>query len=573
MNEILIKVIQIYQSPFLVFAGRFEFANLYNLILLGTFISVGVWFVKRARSIAANIRQGRSIFADVTPNNLEEKFDDINMRLREGALTKAWAGFSSTFVIEKQSSPSGEERKQIYATSDASQFFNEDKLIRMNHRLFGALPGIFIGLGILGTFMGLTFGLQGLDFSNSALIRQSMEKLLGGMLIAFSSSVWGITLSICFTSLEKWATNELETKILQLQDTINSVFSLTTQEVYLNHLLEESREQSRALKSFSTDLADAVKRGVGEAVNEDIASAVNRLSDVVEKLNDFKQETTTEAVEHLIERFNEQLMGAAHTQFDRLAQAAENITDMLNHVTGELQTGIELMAESSTQAVDTVLQQTQAWVQSSESRLSDVASQREVELNEILTVMREVQSVITESNKSLRQTQDSTASMEKLIENLHGVTEGFGQVAGEVRQAHEAYSETTERFIGNSEQQHAVTEQMLSQIQGAVETMPSLWEAYEKKLDQTRSDMEKVLDTLSNGVLDYQAAVDQGLQSYITTTRNSLGDYLGQVDDQLARSAQLLGGAISSLSEGVDEINDAIGKIHNNGSGQQPITV
>lgn len=567
------KLMQIYQSPLLVFSGHFEFANLYNLLLLTAFLGATVWVVRRAWTITANAKQGQLAFAPVTKDNLVEKFDDIDKRLREGALAKAWNGFASTFVIDKKSSPSGEAKKQIYTTSDASQFFNEDQLIQINRRFLGTLPGIFTGLGILGTFMGLTFGFQGLDFGNSNLIRQSMEQLLGGMLIAFSSSVWGITLSICFSTLEKWVTNALETKVRQLQETINSVFSLMTQEVYLNHLLEESQEQSKALKSFSTDLADAVKRGMGEAVSQDIASAVDRLTDVAEKLNDFKQEATTDAVDRLIDRFNERLMGAAHTQFDRLAQAVEDITATVSLVTGELQTRISQMAESSTQTVDTVLQRAQTWMHSLENRLNDVTNQREAELNEILTVMREAQSVIAESNKSVQQSQESTVSMNQLLGNLQGVTDGFGQIAGEIRQAHEAYGATTEHFIGSSEQQNTATEQTMRQMQQMVETMQTMWKADENRLDQTRSDMERVLNTLRDGVSDYQAAVDKGLQSYIAVTRDSLGDYLGQVDDNLARSAQILGNAISSLSEGVDGIQDAVGKIQHHGSQHQTITV
>jgi hypothetical protein len=32
MNEMFIKLLEIYKSPFLVFSGRFEFTSLYNLI-------------------------------------------------------------------------------------------------------------------------------------------------------------------------------------------------------------------------------------------------------------------------------------------------------------------------------------------------------------------------------------------------------------------------------------------------------------------------------------------------------------------------------------------------------------
>ena len=213
MNEMFIKLLEIYKSPFLVFSGRFEFTSLYNLILLTIFIGASAWLIKKAWPIAANTGQSRSIFVDnITKENLI------------------------------------------------------DKLIRINRGFSNALPGIFIGLGILGTFVGLTFGLREIDFGSTNPIRQSMKQLLDVMLIAFSTSVWGITLSICFSSLEKWMENKLETEILHLQEDINKLFSSKPLEVYLKDLLEASWEQSRVLKSFSTDLEGPAKGGLGGVV-------------------------------------------------------------------------------------------------------------------------------------------------------------------------------------------------------------------------------------------------------------------------------------------------------------------
>ena len=361
------------------------------MILLTIFIGASAWLIKKAWPIAANTGQSRSIFVDnITKENLI------------------------------------------------------DKLIRINRGFSNALPGIFIGLGILGTFVGLTFGLREIDFGSTNPIRQSMKQLLDVMLIAFSTSVWGITLSICFSSLEKWMENKLETEILHLQEDINKLFSSKPLEVYLKDLLEASWEQSRVLKSFSTDLEGPAKGGLGGVVNQDIASAVNRLTEAVEALNDSKQESTAEAVNRMVEQFNEQLMGAAGTQFDRLAQVVADIPEALNHVSDEFQARLAQMAESSTRAVDIILEQTQVWRQNLENRSNEIANQRPVELNEILTVMREAQAVIAESKCSAQQSQQLTAGMQQMVEKLQTVTEGFAQIAGEIRQTHEVYGEPTD---------------------------------------------------------------------------------------------------------------------------------
>ena len=66
-----------------------------------------------------------------------------------------WAAFKATLIDEK------------YSTVDAAEIFNVQNLTRgMNMTFWQNYGGIFTGLGILGTFIGLTFGLSGVDMTN-----------------------------------------------------------------------------------------------------------------------------------------------------------------------------------------------------------------------------------------------------------------------------------------------------------------------------------------------------------------------------------------------------------------------
>jgi uncharacterized phage infection (PIP) family protein YhgE len=571
MNQILnvlSQVFEIYKSPFLVFFGHLEFTNFYNLLLLLIFIGAGAWFGTKAWRLITSIMQGQAIFDDVTKENLATMFPEVSRRFQYGEFAAAWHSFANTLVVRDVPTPSGENQKQIYATGDATQFFNEDNLIRINRGFLNALPGMFTGLGILGTFMGLIFGLQGISFGESTLIQQGMEQLLAGLLIAFSSSVWGITLSISFTSIEKWALNRIETEIIPLQDGINRVFPLITEEVYLSHLLEASREQSKILQNFSLELSDAVRQGINEGIGDGMASVVNQLTVATDKLTEFKQESTVEAVEHLIERFSEQLMGATQTQFDQLAEVVGHVADTMKGLGDDLQTHITQMTETSTQTVDALLHQTRTWMEDMEARLSDVANQRQVELNEISNVMQEARAIIAESNQTAQHFQQLATTLQQPIDGLQTVTDGFEQVAEKIEKTHEDYTRSVEQWLDHTDQQNSVSKHILEQTHHTVEMMQGLWENYEKQLVHLHQNIEAVLSKLQDGVMTYQMTVDQGLEGYVSVTKDSLGDYLKQVDEQLARSAQVLGDAISSLSKGVDEMKDAIQGNNRNGSQQ-----
>jgi hypothetical protein len=75
---------------------------------------------------------------------------------------------------------------------------------RLRLDLFRNLPGIFTGIGIIGTFGGLIMGLRTFRISQDpAVVQKSLELLMGGVWEAFLVSAVAITLAITVTLIEK----------------------------------------------------------------------------------------------------------------------------------------------------------------------------------------------------------------------------------------------------------------------------------------------------------------------------------------------------------------------------------
>lgn len=86
------------------------------------------------------------------------------------------------------------------ATAPAESFFNSQFVVdsRLRTEFFKHLPGIFTGIGIIGTFTGLIVGLQGFQVSQDpAKVSASLETLLAGVLEAFVVSALAIALAGC----------------------------------------------------------------------------------------------------------------------------------------------------------------------------------------------------------------------------------------------------------------------------------------------------------------------------------------------------------------------------------------
>ena len=238
----------------------------------------------------------------------------------------------------------------------ASDFFSEEtvsKVYRWNIRMLDAASGSLVGLGLLGTFLGLTFGIQNFDSSSAENIQNSIQTLLAGMGTAFLTSLAGMLLSIIYTIVfeKPWKnrlarrlyiyTGELvgkyyideislmdinqEVLLNNLRDSILS--TMETKFTYINangdkielanairEILKENEEQTKALKSFSTDLALELNNGFDEVLSRQMLEKLIPLRENID--------TTTKAVVEQIDMMS--------------ANVASPATDMIQNVLDEL---------------------------------------------------------------------------------------------------------------------------------------------------------------------------------------------------------------------------------------------
>ena len=79
------------------------------------------------------------------------------------------------------------------APCDLEEYINEDFLDRIGMNSFNSgVPGTLTGMGILGTFLGLSMGLGAFSGDDIFTISDNVGSLLSGMKVAFHTSVYGI---------------------------------------------------------------------------------------------------------------------------------------------------------------------------------------------------------------------------------------------------------------------------------------------------------------------------------------------------------------------------------------------
>lgn len=125
----------------------------------------------------------------------DEKFDHL------------WKEFRDTLHAQTEQRDGQTVVNVHRATVPAESFFNSQTLVdsRLYTEFFKHLPGIFTGIGIIGTFVGLISGLQAFHISDDVgVVRASLDLLLQGVRNAFEISAAAITIAMIVTFIEKW---------------------------------------------------------------------------------------------------------------------------------------------------------------------------------------------------------------------------------------------------------------------------------------------------------------------------------------------------------------------------------
>ena len=152
------------------------------------------------------------------------------------------------------------QRESGQVLADIEDYINDDVLgMRSWQSVVTQIPGTLTGLGILGTFIGLIIGIQGIGFSSVNAALASVQTLLSGIQIAFYTSIAGVILSLIFNIIYRIAWNMLLHNL-----------GLFTEEFHKNvipPIEEQLRYRERKEIKQITDLLERLPKGGGYSVS------------------------------------------------------------------------------------------------------------------------------------------------------------------------------------------------------------------------------------------------------------------------------------------------------------------
>ena len=198
---------------------------MHSLVALAVLAALALAFVAMffLPALGLNKRIKQAIAAVTGPAN--EMIDRVSAVLESDAsLLPLWKEYLAH--IREAADPSNPENSSSSVSARAVFDVGTVTHSRLRLELFRNLPGIFTGIGIIGTFSGLIMGLRTFKISQDPqVVQKSLELLMSGVWSAFLISAVAITLAITVTLIEKVVMSSIVRRLDAFATSLDNVYA------------------------------------------------------------------------------------------------------------------------------------------------------------------------------------------------------------------------------------------------------------------------------------------------------------------------------------------------------------
>lgn len=533
------------------------FESLYNIINTDTFSFGYNFFIVSVFSISVILYIYKNARLRKSCNSVIIKLQSLGTKNRDTVLKEVETYFweknhdilkpvwTSYFERTKKSTEEG--------IIDPLDFFNSESIINRftSKKSFDVIPGILVTLGIFGTFLGLTAGLEALHLeSGSTDLKDGIYSLISGMKIAFSSSVWGIFCSLLWIFTNKFIILPQTRHIAsELENEIDSLLTRPQEQILLENLLRVQRESTEALKTLVSDtVIPEMMNQFGKILNETLVPHMQSNNQLMEQLTYIHADGNMQILSQMEAQtgaFNEFAKNTAKTQMESMDTMVERFMGRMQELSGE---HFEALAET----------------------LKDTISYHEVVHHNLMELISQLQDTAMKQNELFVSFTDMGSQIEVIGEKLEERSETFIEAqdqlnttvghfmnAGDqierqanklielqalIRQSWDTASEEQEHLQSVNEKIREDLEYYLNQMDARVEKITSVWSSTENLLQELN-------EQLSGSIQSFSEHMHQGLNRTFT-----------QFDDHLSKSLEHLAAGVGSLQEITSEFPDVVSR-------------
>lgn len=471
----------------------------------------------------------------VTPEELSELFKDKPFLNR-------WREYRQSLHV--MTSEDG-ERTSIRATSSSEVYFNKESIvdIYINADFFKHLPGILTGVGIIGTFSGLVWGLG--KFSSEAA-SETLNLLLGEVTSAFVGSGIAIFFAILITFFEKKVLNQCYQLVEELNKSLDSLYASGVGEDYLARLVNASESSA----AHAASLKDALIRDlevlmnkqstqISNSIGEALKPALETIGGAVKDFSTGQGEAVSTLLENLIAGFMEKMDQTFGSQIQGINEAIQKSSDSMVIVQAAM---TKLISDISNAGETAASQMSQKMEESMER-----AAQAQERMNEQLRAfIQELKELIVQQQGETKNVMDDT--MRKVLSELEAAissiaTERAKQIEMDEGRARDI-TKTTQTLYGG----------LSDSVSDLIEDIKLSVIKTEENISAIQRVSISAISGMNDGALNMKIAADK-----FTNAGDSIAGVMEQSKDitqqmeQAASSLQLTSSTVRELFDGYQQ--------------------
>ena len=569
-----------------------EFIFLY----CGGIITIAIWsaisFWLRFSPVSGSMHNALKQ-TNATPKNKLE-FPEYYYELREWMnedkyLKDSWREFEETLLLPGEDFDG--DKEVIMNTHLPAVYFNQKNLLlpNINLRYYNALPNILTGLGIVGTFIGLTVGISlaapGLNSNDIKDAKEALNTLLDGASLAFITSIVGLLTSLVFSAYEKRYIHLFNSTCQKLNSALDARVEYFSAERLASKNLAESQKQSLALQTFANDLAVSLGQVIEQHVTQPMISAIDELRTDQKSASD-------ETVSKVMGEFADKIAGAAGEEMKAFASTIKTMSDSLESQVESLTKGQDemqkaaqnavsgmstAMAEGSAkinegidEAVNSLLNSVEKSINSVTQQLDDASQKLASNLQQGLEQFDNILLKLTDTASHYQAMTDANKTLYSDISESIRVIGELSEKANQTNLDFQRTAETFQNYIqslnntsANLADSTSSVDSTLSTLREVQEQMTQVWNKYEERFSDLDTTLENLFRNVSSGLERYASQTDDyilGLDKHASEVVQSLAaatkeiaDAIESLEDNLDRKTDIFESSITSISNAAEE--------------------
>jgi hypothetical protein len=496
--------------------------------------------------------------------------------LSEKCLAHAWREFTDSLVTPREG-----DAPRIRNTHQPGMYFNEATVVQplVHARFFDTVPNQLVGLGILGTFLGLAAGVGlasgKLDSADPKEIQEALSQLLNGASLAFMTSIFGLGLSLVFLWLERRLIGGVHRQLNVWVQRLDACVELVTPEQIALEQLTHAKRQTTQLERFNQDLIFALETTLDQKVAQRLVPELEKVVQAIHDLRADRQDSNQALMQRMVEDFSQILTKSAGREMDQVAATLQRLGDRLealgHSLTQSQQDARNVMDEAARNLRESLSSGSNAVVASLEEAVKTVARQLEEASRELAAQAAGAGAGMRESGQAAAQQiaaalgtfaegvsrlERMSASQAELAPRLEQLAVGLRDAGAAVLEAHRGFSSSLEptRAVVRSLESAGErlfdaltgTQRVVEQVAAAGTTMTdhqerltAAWEDYATRFAGIDQALQRAFERLTEGVDGYTERIRE---------------FHAEVDANMSKAIQSLGSATVELGEVLEDI-------------------